>query len=345
MPDINKKQLLLEEYIVDSNDEGIRVDRWFQRHHPRISNGIIQKLLRTGQVRINGKRIKANNRLLNGDSLRVPPLQSYINDLDKKLNIKPISPKELEIAKSMQDQIIYKDDSILAINKPPGIAVQGGKNVSYHIDRLLEFFQYESEFRPRLVHRLDRDTSGILILARNPKAAADLGQAFQRKEIKKIYWALVVGVPKPPEGCIETRLKKTVGTGSIEKTTVNNSGKRAITLFRRVESSGRHVSFIVLQPETGRNHQLRVHCSQVLGCPILGDGKYGGKVAHPNIKGISNQIHLHARSIRIPYNSSKNQSSELFLEAPLPKHIKNAMHIFGFEQKPTKDPFQNLQNN
>jgi len=342
MSELEKKQEFTRNIIIDSDDEGVRLDRWFSRHYPSLSHSYLQKMLRKGQIRLNGKRAKNNDRLVAGESIKIPSLSDI--SVDKvQSKYRAISNKELKVAEEIQKQLIYKDDRILVINKPPGLAVQGGKKVSIHLDRLLGLLKYDSQHRPKLVHRLDKDTSGILVLARKPNVAADLAQAFQRKEIRKVYWALVVGVPVPAEGRMEAPLKKLLAPGG-EKTLVSNSGKSATTLFRTIENSGRRVSFLVLQPETGRTHQLRAHCSQVLGCPILGDGKYGGTDAHPGINGISRQVHLHARSITLPKSFSNNGKTQFFIEAPLPKHIQVARSVFGFEQKPDKDPFSSVRN-
>jgi 23S rRNA pseudouridine955/2504/2580 synthase len=326
--------------FVDVEDADIRVDRWFRRHYPDLGHGRLEKLLRTGQVRVNGKKVKSGERLNVGAELRIPPLETTQKHMPAKSVLQPVDP---EVVADVKRRILYQDDDVIIINKASGLPVQGGRGIAVHVDGLLDELRFGLDDRPKLVHRLDKDTSGVLVLARRTSVAATLSRAFQEKSVRKIYWAIVVGVPRPGEGRIDARLAKQGHPGG-ERVVITRDGKHASSLFCTVELAGRRVAWLALQPETGRTHQLRVHCADGLGCPILGDGKYGGERAHPPIEGISPQLHLHARSISMPHPSDPSGRKRLDVTAPLPPHMEAAWRVFGFSETPAYDPFAEVRD-
>ncbi len=316
---------------VSEDEDGLRVDRWFKRRFPGIGHGRLEKLLRTGQVRVNGGRCKSNTRLESGQEVRVPPLPDEAVRENKKRTAPQVSSQDLQ---DIQNAVLHMDRHVIAINKPPGLAVQGGTGTAKHVDALLDGLRFDGKERPRLVHRLDKDTSGVLLLARSAKSAAMLGEAFRSKEARKVYWAIVAGVPRPAAGRIDLSLEKRPGRGG-EKMIADEEGKRAITDYRIVANAARKASWLVLEPVTGRTHQLRVHC-EAIGTPILGDGKYGGKNAF--IEGdspISRKLHLHARGIQIPNPGG----GTLEVIAPLPDHMVKTWRYLEFDDRDEAEPF------
>ena len=318
---------------VEPQDADIRLDRWFRVLYPEIGHGAIEKLLRTGQIRVDGRRVKASFRLEAGQKVRIPPINSTEC---------PKQPKQIKINKKAADalgqtlvsSVLHLDEEIIVIDKPAGLAVQGGTNISRHIDGVLHALSFGKAQKPKLVHRLDKDTSGVLVLARDRKAARWLTRDFREQAIVKTYWALVVGELRPVKGTIDTPLGKTIGEKS-EKITVNRKdGQTAITHYAIVEQLGRKASWVAMRPKTGRTHQLRVHMASV-GTPIHGDGKYGGGTAFLDLRGISKKIHLHARDIRIRRPNGK----ELCIKAELPNHMKSSWSQLGLDSKNYKDPF------
>jgi 23S rRNA pseudouridine955/2504/2580 synthase len=309
----------------------IRLDHWFKRHFPALTHGHLEKLLRTGQVRLDGKRAQASDRVQPGQTVRVPPLR----DLPPTRGPAPSSAPSAIEAKSLQAAVLYRDDDVIAINKPAGLAVQGGTGVDRHLDGLLEALRFEAAERPRLVHRLDRDTSGVLVLARNTRAAAELAAAFRAKTTRKIYWAAVVGVPKPREGKIDLPLAKLQGRLGERVMPDEEDGKPAITRFQVVSHAGNKLAWLALMPITGRTHQLRAHCVAI-GTPILGDGKYGGRGSRPEGVPEPRKLHLHARTLILP----RPDGSVLKLTAPLPSHMKTTWRFLGFEESEGKGVFE-----
>ncbi|HEX6957669.1 MAG TPA: RluA family pseudouridine synthase [Ferrovibrio sp.] len=307
---------------VADGETDIRLDRWFKRHYPWLGHGKLEKLLRTGQVRVDGGRAKASTRLEAGQTVRIPPLGE-----PPKEDVKPAAPKPPratpERIAELQAAVLHKDASVLVINKPPGLATQGGTGQSEHLDGLLDHLRFEASERPRLVHRLDKDTSGVLLLARNAAAAAKLAQALRTREARKLYWALVVGLPQQREGKINLALSKLPGAAGERMVADEEDGKTAVTLYRTVETAGRRAAWLAMAPLTGRTHQLRVH-SAAMGTPIVGDGKYGGQEAFLT-GGISRKLHLHARAIRLPHPDG----GVLEVRAPLPAHMAASWDFLG----------------
>ena len=320
-------------FTVDADDDGIRVDRWFKRHLPQVGFGTVSKWARTGQVRVDGKRVKPDDRLAEGQQIRVPPGGDAPHKQAKTK--RELKPAEIEQAEAM---LIEQTKSALVINKPPGLATQGGTNTFNHVDGLLDaYVEGEDDPRPRLVHRLDKDTSGVLLVARTPGSAAYFSKRFSGRSAKKIYWALVIGVPDVKEGVIEAPLAKQPGSGGEKMHVDHEGGQPAKTKYRVVDAVGKKAAWLELQPLTGRTHQLRVHCA-AMDHPIVGDGKYGGVNAHPGGE-IPRQLHLHARSLDIAHPDG----GRLFLEAELPPHMKASWKLLGFDERDAKDAFAGLE--
>jgi 23S rRNA pseudouridine955/2504/2580 synthase len=310
---------------VSAAEDGMRLDRWFKTHYATLPHSRLEKLLRTGQVRVDGARAKASLRLAAGQAVRVPPLPDVAP---------PPGPKHA-LSKADRDFLasitLYEDDDLLVLNKPSGIAVQGGTKTTHHIDRLLEGLGDGPETRPRLVHRLDRDTSGVLVIAKRRSVAAKLGRAFQTRSVRKIYWALLHGVPRPPQGKVEAALVKASGPEGdrVRKARPGEQevAQSAVTHYAVVDRAGQTVSFVSLKPVTGRQHQLRAHMA-ILGHPILGDEKYHADRDLP--EGVAKKLHLHARRISFTHPSGEGVVD---VTAPLPEHMAAAFAIFGFEAR------------
>lgn len=308
---------------VGQNESDIRVDRWFRRHFPALKHGRLEKMLRTGQIRVDGGRVKASTRLVEGQTIRIPPMQEE-DRAARPTDRADVSPEDAAWIRSL---VLYSDDDIIALNKPPGIAVQGGRKVARHIDGLLGALANEGDGRPKLVHRLDRDTSGVLLIARRADVAARLGEVFHSRRAKKTYWALVAGVPRPREGMINAPLAKQADNQGRELMVVDlEAGKSATTDYEVIENAARRAAWLALHPHTGRTHQLRVHCAAI-GTPILGDGKYGG--AESRLDGVprSDKLHLHAREITFPQPAG----GDLTITAPLPKEMRKTWEFLGFD--------------
>ena len=314
---------------VDPGEDGVRLDRWFRRRWPHVSQIQVQKLARSGQIRVDGARAKADQRLAAGAMIRVPPLPAA-----PKPGEKPgLDSRDIAYAKSL---VIYEDEEVLVLNKPSGLAVQGGTKTVKHIDRLLSAWGEGLE-RPRLVHRLDRDTSGVLVLGKTPGAAAKLSGAFARRRAEKTYWALVLGTPKPAEGVMELHLAKK-GVGDREMVVPADPkdphADPAETEFVTVSRAAHRVAWMALRPHTGRTHQLRAHML-AMGHPILGDPKYRTE-ASAELSG-NLKLQLHARRLTIPHPSR----GTLILEAPISKELKEGFARFGFdEHEADPEPFK-----
>lgn len=316
---------------VGEDEAELRLDRWFTRRFPGLSHGRLSKLLRTGQVRVDGKRAEGSLRLEPGMQIRVPPLGD-LSPRPPAPEKRPVAAKDAEV---LRDSVLYRDEEVLIINKPSGLAVQGGTGIDKSIDSMLDELRFGSKERPRLVHRLDRDTSGVLVLARSARAAKWLTAAFRARETEKIYWAVAQGLPKPMRGKVDIPLAKVPGPKGEKMMEDEEAGKRAVTLYTVLDHAANRAAWLALMPLTGRTHQLRAHCA-ALGTPILGDGKYGGRSAYIEGPGIAKRLHLHARFVRIHAPDGRDVSAT----APLPLHMVNTFRIFGFEPKAApQDPF------
>ncbi len=310
-----------------SQDEGdLRLDRWFRRHFPDLGHGHLAKLLRTGQIRVDGKRAKAGLRIAPGQTIRIPPM------VDGAARARPSRPAvPAQDRKLLLDAILYQDDHIIALNKPSGLAVQGGSKVARHLDGMLDALAFDAD-RPRLVHRLDKDTSGVLLLARTGAVAARLATGFRNRDTAKVYWALVVGVPRPAHGRIDVPLAKHGGEGHERVVGDPDKGKPALTEYATLDTIGNRAAWLELRPLTGRTHQLRSHC-MTLGTPIVGDGKYGG--AQAQLVGLANRVHLHARSIAIKHPMT---GKPLHIAAPLKGYMAASWSLLGLPERAPNEP-------
>ena len=311
--------------ITDDEAE-IRLDRWFRRHFPGLPQSAIQKLCRTGQVRVDGHRAETSTRLAPGQSVRVPPMP---NPPPKPAGPPPPDPA---IRRDLDAWTLYRDEHLIIIDKPFGLPVQGGPGITRHLDGMLDALRDDGP-RPKLVHRLDRDTSGVLVLARTPGTAAKLAAAFRGRTVHKTYWAVVSGRPVPVEGRIDLPLLKYAGLRgerSVPATRDDDEAQRAVTDYRTIDHAGQKLAWLELNPVTGRTHQLRVHCV-ALGAPIVGDRKYHepdqNGAFNAIVEGLSDKLHLHARALDLPHPAG----GRLTVEAPLPAHMRETFTTLGFE--------------
>ncbi len=309
---------------VNADEQGMRLDRWFGSRYPSLGFARLQKLLRSGQVRVDGKRAKPGQRLEPGQSVRIPP----INDRPAE-EIKEACKKDRSILERMT---LYDDSALLVLNKPSGLAVQGGSGLTRHIDAMLPSLIGSDGQKPRLVHRLDRETSGVLLIAKTRLAAKSLAESFKARDTRKLYWALVVGVPKPRQGRISTWLRKEPDEASDSEIVRSYRQRQADALhavshYAVVEQAAHKLSWLILQPVTGRTHQLRVHAAEI-GHPVVGDTKYFNVENWQLPGGIQNRLHLHARSIAIPHPDG----GMLEISAPLPDHMRQSWSLLGLNE-------------
>ncbi len=313
----------VRQFTVQPDDEGVRLDRWFKRHLPAVGFATVSRWARTGQIRLDGKRTDPADRLSAGQVLRVPP-GGITPERKGTAPRRELNAAQIDLAESM---VITQDRAAIVLNKPPGLATQGGTGTREHVDGLLDAFAGEG-VRPRLVHRLDKDTSGVLLIARTPGSAAYFSKRFSGRSARKTYWALVIGVPAVEDGLIELSLAKQPGSGG-EKMMVDESGEgqSARTRYRVIDHAGSRATWVELQPLTGRTHQLRVHMAAI-GHPIVGDGKYGGPDAFLS-GSISRKMHLHARRLVIDHPDG----TPLDVTAALPGHFAASMEQLGFDEQ------------
>ncbi|QKK14997.1 RluA family pseudouridine synthase [Rhizobium indicum] len=318
----------IEHIKVEPDEAGMRLDRWFKVHFPGLGFGPLQKLLRSGQVRVDGGRVKSDARVQPGQTVRVPPM-----DVDAKLKSGPIAGKDLKHSTDFQllsRMVLHEDEKVIILNKPPGLAVQGGSGVARHIDQMLDAWTSPKGEKPRLVHRLDRDTSGVLVIARTRGAAQKLTAAFRERDTKKTYWALVKGVPRKHEDKISTWLVKepTVDGDRMRIAKHGEDGAdHAISFYRVLETAAQNLAWLEMEPYTGRTHQLRVHALHI-GHPIIGDPKYFDDDPNWDFPGgVQKKLHLHARHIDIPHPSG----GRLRVSAPLPAHMVQTWNLLGLD--------------
>jgi len=310
-------------FTVSDDDDGIRLDRWFKRNKPDVSFTVVAKWARTGQLRLNGKRATPGDRIEAGQEIRIPPVDAQPEVRPRRAQPKreQLTPDEIEFVRSL---VIAESADAFVLNKPPGLATQGGTKTRDHLDRLLDGLA-EDGARPKLVHRLDKDTSGAILVARSARAAAFFSRAFSGRTARKIYWALIVGVPSADEGLIDAPLAKQPGTGGEKMHIDEENGLPAKTRWRVIDRAGNRAAWVELQPLTGRTHQLRAHMAAI-GHPILGDGKYGGQEAFLT-GGLSRKLHLHARRLKI----DSPQGGAIDIAADLPEHFRQSLETLGFE--------------
>ncbi len=376
----------VETKTVEADEAGMRLDRWFKQHYPELAFGHLQKLLRSGQVRVDGGRVKTSTRLDPGQAVRVPPLRAApapfsLGDRDadevapaldgddagdwdaadpadalsadesdtggkraapafarenSRPAIRGAAPAPAQnsyLAKSadaLRAMVLYEDDQVFVFNKPAGLAVQGGSGLSNHVDAMLEAFRDRKGQKPRLVHRLDRETSGVLVVARTRLAASRLAGSFRARTTRKIYWALVAGVPRPAQGRISTWLAKEAGPEG-DRMKIARHGEddasHAVSLYSVVDNAGPKLAWLTMRPVTGRTHQLRAHAAHI-GHPIVGDPKYFDKKDWELPGGIQDRLHLHARRIVIPHPSGQGS---LDVTAPLPPHMVQSWNLLGLD--------------
>jgi len=317
---------------VDADEAGMRLDCWFRLHYPHLTFGQLQRLLRSGQIRLGSKRAKSDSRIEAGQMVRIPPFEMPAKQVAPPSNTSPTvrTLRQHGDGVALQQMLIYEDDKVFVFNKPAGLAVQGGSGVVRHMDGMLEAWRNRKGERPRLVHRIDRETSGILVVARTRGAAQILTAAFRSRETKKTYWALVRDVPRRREDKISTWLVKETGAAGDRMRVCqhgDNGADHAISYYHILETAGRNLAWLEMEPYTGRTHQLRVHAAHI-GHPIIGDSKYF--FADQNWQmpgGIQNKLHLHARRILIPNPAG----GTIDIAAPLPPHMQQSFNLLGFD--------------
>lgn len=318
------------EATVTDADEGIRLDRWFKRHHPDMPHAMLEKQLRKGDIRVDGKKAKSSTRLELGQVLRFP--QTDLKPRPKKTR----PPLTFQEEKEVRSWVLFMNEHVIVLNKPHGLAVQGGTKVTRCVDDLLYGLGYDMEEPPKLCHRLDRDTSGVLVLGRTAKAAAKLSKAFASKTIEKTYWAIICGCPLQHRGTVDAPLGKAprAADGREQAVIDHEEGKKAVTEYLILDNLAQKYAHVELYPITGRMHQLRVHMSAI-GHPILGDHKYGGSDTNAESLGVENILHLHARKIIIPPMFGEK---EIEVTAPLPPHMSATFKALGLDlPKETKN--------
>ena len=299
---------------VKAEDDGIRLNRWFLKYYPGLPLARLQKLLRTKQIKVDGKRAKVSLKLLAGQEIRIPPME----DRPIEKSAAKVSDKDAEFVRSL---VIYKDDNIIVLNKPSGLAVQGGTNTLHHVDGMLDALKFEKEDAPKLVHRIDKETSGVLVLARDRKNAEILTKAFRERDLNKTYLALVRGSPKKTQGEIKANLLK-----AGEKMKVDADGKKAITEYKVLDATGNKFALIEAKPMTGRTHQIRAHL-EYLGVPIVGDDKYFGK-GREKFAMLKDKLYLHAYKIDL-----SGIYRNLQITAKLPDYFIEALTTLGLNFK------------
>lgn len=327
-------------HTVAESDGDQRLDRWFRQKFPELGHGRLEKLLRTGQVRVDGRRAKAGHRLSPGEVIRIPPLEHASQDA-----VQTKRPKERPAGSTRRDRefleaiALYRDDAILVLNKPAGLPVQGGSGQIRHLDGMLQSLRRSGE-PPRLVHRLDKDTSGVIAVGLTRQATSALAAAFRGREVRKLYWAVVVGTPERRRGFIDLALAKRAGRAG-ERTVIGedagtgrkaDDARAARTRYAVIDHAANQLTWLALMPLTGRTHQLRAHCPAI-GTPILGDGKYGGSDAF--VAGLSRQVHLHAQRLIAPHPAG----GWIDVEAALPPHMSETFDTMGFDSRADTDPF------
>ncbi len=316
----------VKRHVVTADEAGMRLDRWFKVHFPQVTFAYLNKLTRSGQVRVEGGRARTNTRLTQGQEIRVPPLAFDTRPADApKADMKPLTREERRLFDSM---VIHEDQDLLVLDKPSGFAVQGGTKTHRHLDGLLMGLGVELGERPLLVHRLDRDTSGVIVVAKRRAVASALGKLFATRAVKKTYWAVTKGVPKPAQGRIEVALVKAKGPDGdrmrASKAGEEEDEQRAVTHYSVIDKAAPVAAWVSLKPVTGRQHQLRAHMAHI-ATPILGDNKYGGDRDLP--EGVADRLHLHARRIVFPHP----RGGTVDVTAELPEHIRATFVLFGFD--------------
>jgi 23S rRNA pseudouridine955/2504/2580 synthase len=332
------------EHLTVSEDEAEqRLDRWFRRRFPHVSQGRIEKMCRKGEIRVDGARAKGATRVAPGQVVRVPPLPPAEDPAAPAVRAGAPEP-DAERARALRDAVLFRDDHLIVLDKPAGLAAQGGTGQRLHLGALLPALRFGRPDDPRLVHRLDKDTSGLLVLGRTAGAASRLGTLFRSREVDKIYVAAVAGKPEPPAGTIRFGLVKAGGAGDERMRTLHpdevagtEGARRAATDYRVIEQAGARLAAVALRPVTGRTHQLRAHMAAI-GCPIAGDGKYGGRGQENQGEGwgaglggaLSRKLHLHAARLSFRHPAT---GRPLAFTAPLPEHMARTWTLMGWPEE------------
>jgi 23S rRNA pseudouridine955/2504/2580 synthase len=311
----------VRQQVVARDEDGMRLDRWFATHFPQVTFGHLQKLIRSGQVRVDSGRVKTNTRLTSGQVVRVPPIDAAPERAAYQGDSKD--------AQFLREIILYEDEDLYVFNKPHGLASQGGTGTKRHMDGLLKSLPNKAGEPPRLVHRLDRDTSGVLVVAKTKAAATHFGTVFRSRSARKIYWAIVAGNPMPKQGRISCFIAKQATTDGEQMVVVENGAPGAVhsvSYYSVTDTASRRFAWVTLKPVTGRTHQLRVHMAQ-LHTPIIGDPRYFNIENWEAAPGLGEGLHLHARRIVLPLRSGK----KLDVSAPLPPHMQQSFDALGLD--------------
>ena len=334
--------------IIGADEAEQRLDRWLRRRFPHVTQGRIEKMCRKGELRVDGARVKSATRVAPGQKVRVPPLPDAASEEESPKRAASAGPS-LQEEDRIRSAVVFRDDHLIILNKPPGLAVQGGSKQKAHLGTLLTALSFDREDSPRLVHRLDKDTSGLLVLARTGAMATALTRLFRSKEVEKVYFAAVAGRPSPPMGTVRYALVKAGGRDAErmelvhpDKVAETPGAKHAVTDYRVVEQAGSRAAWVVMRPLTGRTHQLRAHMAG-LGCPIAGDGKYGGRGQENLGDGwgaglggaLSRKLHLHAARLTFPHPVT---GRSLTFSAPLPEHMSRTWEIMGWRLQDAPEP-------
>ena len=321
---------------VGVDDGEVRLDRFLRRKFPKLTQVRIEKLLRSGQIRVDGARAKSSDRVGPGQEVRLPPPNILYSAPPPKTEAKVVRA----VADEVRKLILFEDHDVLVLNKPFGVPTQGGTGIGdKNMDDMVAGLGNEGGSRPKLVHRLDRDTTGVLVFGKTPVGTAALAESFRDRDTKKVYWAIVLGMPRPPSGQVRSWMRKELGPGQSDREMMrpaiqkDEGALHAITDYLVLQNAGQEAAWVALRPVTGRTHQLRFHMQEI-GNSIAGDPKY--KCDRQTPGGLSGKLLLHARAIEIPHP----KKGILRVIAPIPPHMQKAFELFGFDERDAKDPFE-----